>query len=321
MNRQSGKIDEVKKHSLEKIILVNELHAPARRNFKRRHVVVKGYDDLWQADIVEMRPYARANKGYNYIMTVIDVLSKYAWAVPLKTKGGSEATAAFSKIFHDYKRIPKNLQTDRGKEFYNADFQKLVKKLNINHYSTYSVIKASVVERFNRTLKNEMWKMFTLNGSYKWIDGLARLVSEYNNRKHRTINMRPIDVTPGIAERLLSSVYSEIKIAAPAKFKLGDSVRVSKFKTIFEKGYTPNWSTEVFKIVKVQQTNPVTYLLEDWRGNPIEGGFYEYELLKVAVPGVYLVEKILRRKDDKVFVKWLGFDNVHNSWINKDDVL
>ena len=78
MNRQSGKIDEVKKHSLEKIILVNELHAPARRNFKRRHVVVKGYNDLWQADIVEMRPYARANKGYNYIMTVIDVLNKYA---------------------------------------------------------------------------------------------------------------------------------------------------------------------------------------------------------------------------------------------------
>ena len=116
-------------------------------------------------------------------------------------------------------------------------------------------------------------------------------------------------------------MYSGIKIAALGKFKLGDSVRVSKYKTIFEKGYTPNWSTEVFKIVKVRQTNPVTYLLEDWRGNPIEGGFYEYELLKAAVPGVYLVEKILRRKDDKVFVKWLGFDKEHNSWINKDDVL
>ena len=133
--------------------------------------------------------------------------------------------------------------------------------------------------------------------------------------------MRPADVTPAVAERLLSSVYGKIKIVAPAKFRLGDSVRVSKYKTIFEKGYTPNWSTEVFKIVKVQQTNPVTYLLEDWRGNPIEGGFYEYELLKAAVPGVYLVEKILRRKDDKVFVKWLGFDKEHNSWINKDDVL
>ena len=316
------KIDKTEKqHSLEKRILVNELHAPARRNFRRRHVVVKGYDDLWQADIVEMRPYARANKGYNYIMTVIDVLSKYAWAIPLKTKGGSEAAATFSTIFRDYRRIPKNLQTDRGKEFYNADFQQLVKKHDINHYSTYTVMKASVVERFNRTLKNDMWKMFTLNGSYKWADDLSRLVSNYNNRKHRTINMRPSDVTPATAKRLLSTVYSRVKIAGPAKFKLGDAVRVSKFKTIFEKGYTPNWSTEIFKIVKVQQTNPVTYLLEDWRGNPIEGGFYEHELLKAAVPDVYLVEKILRRKGDKVFVKWLGFDNVHNSWINKDAVL
>ena len=253
--------------------------------------------------------------------TVIDVLSKYAWALPLKTKGGIETSKTFSTIFRDYNRIPKNLQTDQGKEFYNEDFQKLVKKHDINHYSTYSVMKASVVERFNRTLKNEMWKFFTLNGSYRWIDDLPRLVSEYNSRKHRTIDMQPIDVTPEIAKRLLSTVYSRVKIAAPAKFKVGDPVRVSKFKTIFEKGYTPNWSTEVFKIVAVQRTNPVTYLLEDSRGNPIVGGFYEHELHKTTQPDVYLVEKVLRRKNDKVLVKWLGFDNSHNSWINKDNVL
>ncbi|XP_067216936.1 uncharacterized protein [Linepithema humile] len=245
--------------SLERRSLVDELHAPARRNFTRRPVVVKGYDDLWQADIVEMRPYSRSNGGYNYILTVIDVLSKYAWAVPLKTKGGIKTS----------------------------------KKHGINHYSTYSVMKASVVERLNRTLKNEMWKFFTLAGSYKWIDDLPRLVSEYNGRKHRTIGMRPIDVTPEIAKGLLSTVYSRIKIAAPAKFR----------------------------IAAVQRTNPVTYLIKDYRRDPVAGGFYEHELLKTAQPDVYLVEKVLRRKDDKVFVKWLGFDNSHNSWINKDDVL
>ncbi|XP_067215682.1 uncharacterized protein [Linepithema humile] len=121
-----------------------------------------------------MRPYLRFNGGYNYILTVIDVLSKYAWAVPLKIKGGIETS----------------------------------KKHGINRYSTYSVMKASVVERLNRTLKNEMWKFFTLAGSYKWIDDLPRLVSEYNGRKHRTIGMRPIDVTPEIAKGLLSTVYS-----------------------------------------------------------------------------------------------------------------
>src|SRR5436190_9977499 len=129
-------------------------------------------------------------------------------------------------------------------------------------------MKASVVEQFNRTLKNNMWKMFTLNGNYKWIDMLSQLVAEYNARKRRTIGMKPIDVTPTIADKLLNTVYDNVKIAAPARFKVGESVRVSKFKTIFEKGYTPNWTTEIFKITKVQKTNPVTYILEDSRGMP-----------------------------------------------------
>ena len=307
--------------SSERRRLVEELHAPARRNFPRRRVIVRGYDDLWQADIVEMRPYSSFNRGHHYILTVIDALSKYAWAVPLKSKGGSETSNAIAEIIRASGRCPKNLQTDMGKEFYNADVQKLLKRRGINHYSTYSVLKASIDERFNRTLKNDMWKMFTLNGSYKWIDELSRLVSDYNARKHRTIGMRPVDVTPAVAARLLDTVYSAIKIAGPARFKVGDSVRVSKYKTIFEKGYTPNWTTEVFKIVKVQRTNPVTYLLEDYRGKSVAGAFYEYELHRAAHPDVYLVEKVLRRKGNKVYVKWLGFDGSHNSWIHKDNVV
>ena len=119
--------------SVEKQKLVKELHAPARRNFSRRRV--------------EMRPYARFNKGYNYILTVIDVLSKYAWALPLKSKNGSDVAAALSKIFREDERYPRNLQTDQGKEFYNTTVQKkIVKRYNINHYLTYSVMKASVVE-------------------------------------------------------------------------------------------------------------------------------------------------------------------------------
>ncbi|XP_024878631.1 uncharacterized protein LOC112458992 [Temnothorax curvispinosus] len=133
--------------------------------------------------------------------------------------------------------------------------------------------------------------------------------------------MRPVDVTPAIAERLLATVvYSAIKIAGPEKFKMSDSVRVSKYKTIFEKGYTPNW-TEVFKIDKVQHTNPVTYLLEDYRGKSVAGAFYEYELHRATYPDVYLVEKVLRRRGDEVYVKWLGFDGSNNSWIHKDNVI
>lgn len=316
------KLSGKEKHfSLEKLKLVDELHSSARRSFPRRRVIVRGYDDLWQADIVEMRPYSRLNRGHHYILTVIDVLSKYAWATPLKSKTGKDVAEAFSRIIKNDGRYPKNLQTDRGKEFYNNNMQAVVKKHGINHYSTYSVMKASVVERFNRTLKNKMWKHFTLHGTYRWIDVLPRLIMDYNRQKHRTIGMRPVDVNPTIANKLLKTVYNNIKIAAPARFKVNDSVRVSKFKTVFEKGYTSNWSTEVFFIDKVQTTNPVTYLLKDSNGRPVAGGFYEHELRQAANPDIYLVEKVLRRKNDMVYVKWLGFDNSHNSWIHKDNVL
>ena len=151
--------------SAEKRRLVEELHAPARKNFPRR-VVVRGYDDLWQADVVEMRPYSRQNAGHNYILTVIDVLSKYAWAIPLRSKSGKEVATALRKIFREDARCPRNLQTDKGKEFYNADVREILDARKVNHYSTYSVMKASVVERFNRTLKNDTWKLFTLQYAY-----------------------------------------------------------------------------------------------------------------------------------------------------------
>ncbi|XP_077277712.1 uncharacterized protein LOC143905919 [Temnothorax americanus] len=114
------------------------------------------------------------------------------------------------------------------------------------------------------------------------------------------------------------------RIAGPAKFKAGDSVLVSgvsKYKTIFENGYTPNWTTEVFKIVKVQRTNPVTYLLEDYRGKSVAEVFYEQDLHRATYPDVYIVDKVLRRRGDEVYVKWLGFDGSHNSWIPKDNVI
>ncbi|KAL6433626.1 hypothetical protein ACFW04_006609 [Cataglyphis niger] len=115
--------------------------------------------------------------------------------------------------------------------------------------------------------------------------------------------MRPVNVTPATADKLLNTIYRNVKIAALAKFKSNDPVRVNKFKTIFEKGFTPNWTTEIFRITKVQRTNPVTYLLKDSRNEPIAGGFYEHELLRISDPDVYLVEKVLRRRGDEVYVK------------------
>lgn len=301
--------------------VVNELHKPARRNFKRRRVIIKGLDELWQADLVEMGVHSSQNKNYKFLLTVIDTFSKFAWAIPIKNKTGSSVTEAMKSIFDESKRIPKNLQTDDGKEFFNKNFQNLMATHNINHYSTFSSLKASIVERFNRTLKEKMWKEFSFNGSYKWINIIQKLVDEYNHSKHRTIQMRPCDVSIRNEIHLLSTVYSHIKIAIKPKFKIGDYVRISKYKHVFEKGYTPNWTAEIFKIRKIQITNPTTYLLSDYQGIPIKGGFYELELAKVKHPTIYLVEKILKKRKDEALVRWLGFPKEHDTWVKKQDLL
>ena len=129
------------------------------------------------------------------MLTVIDIFFEYAWVISAKKKTGEDVTVAMKSVLHESGRVPKNLPIDRGKEFYNKNFQTLMTKYKINLYSTYSNLKASICERFNRTLKNEMWKKFSLRGNYKWLDILPNLLTAYNERKHRTIEMKPKDVT------------------------------------------------------------------------------------------------------------------------------
>lgn len=303
---------------MSKQSLINELHKAARRNFKRRRVIMKGIDDLWQADLVEMIPYANLNSGNRYLLVVIDTFSKYAWVEPCKTKNALDITNAFKSILN-IGRLPKNLQTDHGKEFYNKDFKILTGKFNINHYSTFSVMKASIVERLNRTLKEKMWKLFSLQGNYKWQKILPKIVEDYNNTRHSKIKMAPNQVNKMNEKILLKTVYNNIKIAGIGKLKVDDLVRISRHKGLFEKGFTPNWSTEVFRITRIQITNPVTYLIEDLQNQPISGCFYQFELQKTKVADVYLIEKIIKRKGDKAYVKWLGFTSDKNSWIELKD--
>lgn len=302
--------------------VVNELHKSSRKNFPRRRVVLKGIDDLWQADLVDMNSFAKFNHDNKYILTIIDGFSKYAWGVPLKNKSSLSIIQSFESVFKNYKRAPRNLHTDFGTEFYNKHFEKLMKKFNINHYSTYSHLKASIVERFNRTLKSKMWKMFSYRGSYKWIDKIDYLLEEYNNTKHRTIKLAPVDVnSKKIEKKLLNTVFKITHKLVKNRYKVGDYVRVSKYKGVFEKGYTPNWSPEIFKIMGVCNKFPVTYKLEDYQHKPIAGRFYETELQKTKNHTAFLIEKVLKKKNNRLYVKWYGFDNSHNSWINKTEIL
>ena len=163
-----------------------------------------------------------------------------------------------------------------------------------------------------------MWKEFSFQGSYKWLDLLPKIVEKYNSTKHRTTGFKPRDVNTKNEKVILAKAYSHLKHIDPKlpKYKLDDRVRISKYRA-FSKGYTPNWSNEIFKIAEIKLTNPTTYILEDSNNQKIKGGFYEYELQKIKHQDYYLVEKIIRKRGAKVFVKWLGLPKSANSWIRQ----
>lgn len=304
--------------------VVKEIHRDARKNFRRRKTIVRGINDTIQADLIEMIPYSKENKNMKYILVVINIFSKMAYARALKTKTGVEVANAMKSILNEIEIPIQKLHLDNGKEFYNQHMKSLLDERGIHQYSTYTTMKAAIVERFNRTLKWMLWMEFSLSGSYKWINKLEDIIKKYNNTKHRTIKMRPVDVNKSNEMNLLNTVYN-YKIHLPFKnknkFRVGDSVRISKYKHIFEKNYTAKWTCEIFKVKKFLSTDPVTYLLEDFNGDDIAGCFYEEEMQMVKNPDVFLIEKIVRRKNNKVFVKWLGFDEKYNSWIHKNDVI
>ena len=306
--------------------LADELHKPIRRKFQKRKVFAKTSDDIWSADLIEMIPLAKYNKGYKYLLMIIDVFSKYGWIVPIKTKTGSAVSTALEKVIKTSKRVPSKLWVDKGKEFYNKTMQQLLKKKGISMYSTENEEKSSVVERWNRTIKRYMWKYFTANNTHTYINILPELVEKYNNTYHRSIKTTPSKaIKPSNFNHVYTSLYGNMKeLARKPKFNVGDWVRISKKKKTFEKGFTTNWSEELFIITKVRNTKPPTYEIEDLNGKPIQGTFYEPELQK-SKQSSYRIEKVLKRRKAKsgqkeVYVKWRGYDSSFNSWIPLSDV-
>ena len=300
-------------------ILSKELHKPKRKNYLRRKIIVNHIDEIFAADLVEMHKFSKINKGYRYLLTCIDIFSKYAFVIPLKDKKGITIKNALQKIFN--KRKPKFLWTDNGKEFYNNQVNDLLEKNNIKLYSTNnSEIKSSVIERFNRTLKNIMYKKFTENNNTIFYNIIDKLVNEYNNKYHRTIKMTPVEASKKINENKIKQIYNFEKTNKIAKFKIGDHVRISLNKNIFEKSYETNWTEEIFVIYDIKYSNVPYYYLKDLNDEKLDGTFYEQELQKTNLT-LYVIEKIIKTKNDKLFVKWRGYNNSFNSWINKKDVI
>ena len=259
---------------------------------------------------------------------IIDVFSKYGWAEPLKNKTGAEIVRAFTDIWNSGQLPPKYLWTDKGKEFDNKLFRKLLEEKKVHMYWTENEEKSSVVERWNRTIKSKMWKYFTKNRTGVYIDVLPDIIKKYNNTYHRSIKCTPTDARkPSNYQDVFNALYNYNNTSAlntPPKFKIGDQVRISKLKKTFEKGYTANWTEEVFNVQKVQTTSPYTYKLKDTKNETIQGTFYEPEL-QLAKQTTFRIEKVLNRRTTKdgkreIYVKWLGYSTAFNQWIPETDI-
>ena len=244
--------------------LAGELHKPIIRKFEKRKVHAAFKDNIGGADLADMQLLSRYNEGIRFLLCVIDIFSKYAWVVPLKDKKGISIVKAFQSILKQSNRKPDKIWVDKGSEFYNACSKKWLQDNDIVMYSTHNEGKSVVAERFIRTLKSKIYKYMTSISKNVYIDKLDDIVDEYNNTYHTTIKMKPIDVK----DNTYINTSKKINYKDP-KFKVGDRVRISKYKNIFAKGYMPNWSEEVFVVKKVKNTVPWTYVINDLNSEEI----------------------------------------------------
>jgi transposase InsO family protein len=269
--------------------IANELHRPIKHKYQRRKVEVHSLDSIWAADLCEMKN----ENGYHYILTVVDLWSKFAWGIPLKAKDGRTVKSALEQIINDSNRSPQLLWTDKGKEFYNSTFKSYLNENGIKLYSTESELKSTPIERLNRTLKEKMEKEFTVNNllgrESNWLTILEKIVEKYNNTVHSKTKLTPVDASKDeyqalVAEQMYdNNNNNNNEVKQKAKFKVGDRVRIYKYKYQFEKGYTTRFTNEIFVISAVHDTNPITFSLKDLKGEDIIGKFYKEELQKSEV--------------------------------------
>ena len=237
-------------------------------------------NEIHSTDFVDMIQYSKMNRGYKYIFTNIDIFSKIAYAFPLKSKKIQDIKPCFEKIFK--KNKAKYILSDKEPVFLSKEMQLFFKNNNVKIYHTNSNLKAVVIERFNRFLRELMIKEFVKNNNRVWYNILPKLIKIYNNRYHSTIKMTPIQVNTYNEKYIKENIYTYDKTIKIPRFKVGDLVRISlKRRPIFDKPSSNiKWTEELFKIYSINKSNVITYKIKDLNDEIIEGIFYERELQK-----------------------------------------
>jgi len=309
---------------IESYTLHREFHKQ-QRNISFSHF--KRYQ--FQMDLVEVQELSQYNDNVRYLLNVIDTFTRFAFVRPLKDKKASTVLDQFKSILIEAKEKPHMIVMDKGTEFMNQQFKTFCDNQKITLVNPQANIHAAYIERFNRTLQTIMYKYMTEHETNRYIDVLPDLVKSYNNRKHRMINMSPNDAENNpethITLNLAQAKRDSLQKQKQPQYKVGSYVRIAKQKGKFSRSYHEQTAQEIFKIYKIDLSKKIPlYHIETYNGNEqIKGGFYEFELTPVTTD-IFRIEKVIKRRTIRgvrqLFVKWKGFNDTYNSWINETDV-
>ena len=313
---------------------VHTSHHPIVRRFARKQVITRGIDDVWDADLMDMATLAQFNDGISFIGIFIDIFSRKLYAIPMKDKSTSETLRALKQAMVQSESQPETLRSDAGKEFVGRQVKDYLADREIYQQIAKNEHKANYAERVIRTIKKRIFKYLYSKKSKRYIDVLQDLVDGYNNSYHTGIKCVPSSVTkenqhtvwvqqyiPNPQKKKKKNKKKNSTKAIQFRFEVGDLVRISNIRTPFSRGFGQTFSEELFLIKLRFPGTPVTYLLEDLKGETISGVFYEPELVKVTgkdKDSKYSVDKVLdqrtRRGKKEVLIKWKGYPDSFNSW-------
>jgi len=331
---QSISKDQIKKWLSKQIVYVK--HKPLKHKFPRARVVVPRKFYQFEADTMSMTRYEKYNNGFNYILIVMDILSRFAWSHPLKSLTGKEMVSAFNTVLI---KNPENIRTDGGSEFINGRVKRYLTSRNIDNFQTLNEAKANYVERLIKTIKTKLVKYMQHNGTFKWVDVLPEILHSYNHTYHRSIKLTPsqamttddtvlwqIQYAPK-PKPVAKIKYKPPKEKTPYRYKIGDKVKLTFMRSKFDRAYDEKWTDEMFYITERSNKQDIPqYRVKDWSNDPVRGTFYEAELQKVDVNEdvEYKIEQVIKyRKRNgrrQAFVKWRGWHRKFNSWIDASTI-
>ena len=306
----------------------------ARRKYTRSRVIVAGIDSQRDMDLMDMLSLAKQNDGYKYVLVAIDIFSRFAHCQPVKSKKGSDVLQALQLVLSGTRK-PNMIRTDRGMEFRSKAVNKYLRDQHIHHfYALNTETKANYSERLIQTLKHKLFRYMIKHRTQRYIDVLQDVVYSYNHTVHRSLGDKPSAITKAkqgessLQQYLLRQTKSQKqKHTRKFRFKVGQTVRISHVRSLFDREYSQKWTGELFKIhTRFRREGVPVYTLIDWDKERVKGTFYEPEIQAVNVDESieYQIEKILKRrtknKRKEVLVRCLHWPKKYDSWIREEDV-